>query len=81
MSRIIVSEVPSISTVADDEELNETQQCLSVTIARIGFVIHDLLHSTAWANRQRFKLNLHHWNTIYEQHYIIAVMAVLGVNA
>lgn len=54
VAAIIVGEVPGIATVADDEQLQEAQQGFGVAIARIVFIIDDLLHGAARANGQGF---------------------------
>ena len=81
VAAVVVGEVPGIAAVADDEELHEAQQCFGVAVAGIVLVIDDLLHGPAWADCQGFQLDLHHRHAIDEQDHIVAVMAVVGVDA
>ncbi|MCY1351957.1 hypothetical protein D9M68_680850 [compost metagenome] len=78
---VVVGEVPSIGAVADNEELQEAQQCLAVSVARIGLVIDDLLHSSTRADGEGLQLNLHYRDAVYEQHHVVAMVAVVGIDA
>ncbi len=81
MPCVVVGEIPSVSAVADDEELQEAQQCLAIPIAGVSLVINDLLHGPARADRQGLQLDLHHRYAVDEQHHVVAVMAVVSVHA
>jgi hypothetical protein len=78
---VVVGEVPGITPIADDEELQEAEQGFAVAIAGVVFVLDNLLHGTARADCQRFQLNLYHRHTVDEEQHIITVMAVVGVDA
>ena len=39
-----------------------------------------MLHGTAWADRQRFELNLNDWHPIDEQQHVVTVVTVVGVD-
>jgi len=78
---LLVGEVPGITPIADDEELQEAEQGFAVAIAGIIFVLDNLLHGPARTDSQRFQLDLYHWHTIDEEQHVITVMAVVGINA
>ncbi len=78
---IVVGEVPGIAAVADDKELNKAEQGFGVAVAGIVFVVNDLLHGAAWADGERFQFDLYDGHAIDEQNHVIAVVAVLGVDA
>ena len=44
MPRVVVGEVPRVRAVADDEELDEAQERLGVSVTRVVLVVDDLLH-------------------------------------
>ena len=79
--RVVIGEVPGVAAVADDEELDEAQQRLAVAVAGVVFVFDDLLHRPAWADGQRLQLDLRHRHAVDEQHHVVAVVAVVGVDA
>ncbi len=54
MSIVIVGKVPCIITITDHEQLNKTKERFSIPVAWGIFVIHNLLHSSAWANGEIF---------------------------
>ena len=78
---VVVGEVVGVGAVADDEELQKAQQRFGVAVARVVFVINDLLHGAARVNAQRFQLNLHARHTVDEDEHVIPVVAVVGVDA
>ena len=78
---VVVGKVPGIGAVADDEELHKAEQCFAVTIAGVVFVFDNLLHGPARAYSQRFQLYLYHRHAVDEEQHIVAVMAVIGVDA
>jgi len=47
MAGVVVGEVPGVGAIADDEELDEAEQRLAVTVAGVGLVVDDLLHGPA----------------------------------
>jgi len=81
MAGVVVGEVPGIRAVADDEELDEAEQRLVVPVAGVSLVIDDLLHRPARADGQGLELDLHHRHAVDEQHHVVAVVAVVGVDA
>ncbi len=81
VAAVVVGEVPGIAAVADDEELQEAQQGLAVAVAGVVLVIDDLLHGPARADGEGFQLDLHHRHAVDEQDHVIAVVAVVGVDA
>ena len=58
---VIVGEIVSAGSVADDEQLHEAQQGVGIAIAALIFIVHHLLHGLAGIDLQRFQLNLYHW--------------------
>ena len=78
---IVIGEVPGIGAVADDEELQEAEQCFCVTVAGVIFVIDNLLHGSARTDSQGFQLYLYHRNAIDQQDHVESMMAVTGVDA
>ena len=81
MSGVVVGEVVGAVAIADDEELHEAQECLRVAIARIVLVFDDLLHGAAWADAKGLQLYLHAGHAIDEDEHIVAVVAVVCVDA
>jgi len=81
MPGIVVREVPSIDVVADDEELHEAQERAGVAVAGIVLVIDDLLHRSPGADAERLELDLNDRHAIHEQDDVVAVVAVVGVDA
>ena len=81
MAAVVVGEIPGIASIADDEKLHEAQQRLGIAIAGVVLVINDLLHGPARADAEGFQLDLHHRHAVDEQDDIIAVVAVVGVDA
>lgn len=81
MACVIVCEVPRINAIADNEKLDEAKQRFAISAALIVLVLDNLLHRPARADGQSFQLDLDDWNTIDEQDYIVAVMAVVRVDA
>ena len=81
MTAVVIGEIPGITAVADDEELQEAEQRFAVAIAGVVFVLDNLLHGPARADSQRFQLNLYHRHAVDKEQHVIAVMAVAGVDA
>ena len=78
---VVVGEVPCIAAVADDEELHEAEQRFPVAVSGVVLVLDDLLHRLARTDRQRLQLDLRHRNAVDQQCHVVAVMAVIGVDA
>ena len=53
MPRVVVGEVPRVRAVADDEELDEAQERLGVSVTGVVLVVDDLLHRPPWADPER----------------------------
>src|SRR4051812_36174294 len=81
MAAVVVGEIPGIAAIADDEELQEAQQRLRVSVARIILVFDDLLHSPSRTDAKRFQLDLNDGHAIDKQKDVVAVVAVVRVNA
>ncbi len=78
---VVVGEVIGAVAVADDEELHEAEQRLGVAIAGIVLVFDNLLHRLFGIHAERLQLDLHTRHAIDEEDHIIAVMAVVRVDA
>ncbi len=53
MPRVVVCEVPRVRAIADDEELDEAEQRLGVSVAGVVLVVDDLLHRPPRADPKR----------------------------
>ena len=53
MPRVVVCEVPSVRAIADDEELDEAEQRLGVSVTGVVLVVDDLLHRPPRADPKR----------------------------
>lgn len=80
VASVVVGKIPGFTAVTDNEQLQEAQQGFAVTVAGIVLVINNLLHGAARADGQCFQLDLHYGHTINEQHHVISMMAVIGVD-
>ena len=78
---VVVGEVVGAVAVADDEQLHEAQQRLGVAVAGVVLVFDDLLHGPARVHAQGFQLDLHAGHAVDEQDDVVAVVAVVGVDA
>ena len=81
MAGVVVGEVVGVGAVADDEELQKAQQRFGVAVARVVFVINDLLHRAARVDAQCLQLDLHTRHAVDEDEHVVAVVAVVGVDA
>lgn len=81
VATVVVGEVPGVGAVADDEELQKAEQGFGVAVAGVVFVLDDLLHGAARADGESFQLDLNHRHTVDEEQDVVAVMAVVGVDA
>ena len=79
--RVVVGKVPSLSAVADDEELHETQKRPGVSVAWIVLVVYDLLHRPPGADSKRLELDLDHRDAVDQEYDVIAMMAVSRIDA
>ena len=81
VATVVVGEVPGVGAVADNEKLQKAEQGFGVAIARVVFVLDDLLHGAARADGEGFQLDLNHRHAVDEEQDVVAVMAVVGVDA
>ena len=78
---VVVGEVLGAVAVADDEELEEAEQRLGVAVAGVVLVIDDLLHGPAGADAEGLQFDLNDGHAVDEQDDVVAVVAVVGVDA
>ena len=78
---VVVGEIPGIGAVADDEELHETEERPGVAVAGVVLVVNDLLHGPAGADAEGFQLDLDAGHAVDEEDDIVALVAVVGVDA
>ena len=78
---VVVGEVIGVGAVADDEQLQKAQQRFGVAVARIVFVINDLLHGAARVDGQCLQFHLYARHPVDEDEHVVAVVAVVGVDA
>ena len=79
--RVVVGEVPRVRAVADDEELNEAQERLGVSVSRVVLVVDNLLHGPPGADPKRLELDLDNGDAVDQEHDVVAVMAVVRIDA
>ena len=78
---VVVGEVVGAVAVADDEELDEAEERARVAVAGVVLVLDDLLHRPAGVDAERLELDLHDGHAVDEQDDVVAVVAVVGVDA
>jgi len=78
---VVVREVPGIRSVADDEELDKAEERAGVAVAGVVLVVDDLLHGPARADAEGFELDLDSGDTVDQYHHVVALEAVVGVDA
>lgn len=78
---VVVGEVEGIAFITDYEQLHETEQRVGVAVAGVAFVVDDLLHGAARADMQGFQLDLHHRQAVDQEDNVVAVVAVVGIDA
>ena len=78
---VVVGEVEGLVAIADDEELEETEEGLGVAVAGIVLVFDDLLHGPAGIHAQGFQLDLGNRHAVDEDEHIEAVVAIVRVDA
>ena len=79
--RIVVGKVPRFRSVANDEELDEAQQRLGVSVSGVVLVINNLLHCPPRADPKRLQFDLHDGDAIDQEHDVVAVMAAVRIDA
>jgi len=78
---VVIGKVPRVGAVADDEELDEAEKRPGVAVAGVVLVVDDLLHGPARADAEGFELDLNGRDPVDEQHHVVAVVAIVGVDA
>lgn len=81
MAGVVVGEVVAAVAVAYDKELHEAEQCLCVAVAGVVLVFDDLLHRPARIDAEGLQLDLHNWHAVDEEDDVVAVVAVVRVDA
>ena len=79
--RVVVGKVQGFRAVADNEELHKAQQRFGIAVSGIVLVLNDLFHRPPWADPQRLEFNLDNGHAVDQQHDVVAVVAVVGVDA
>ena len=80
VATVVVGEVPGLAAVADDEQLQETEQGLGVAVAGIVLVLDDLLDGPTRADGQGLEFNLDHGHAIKQKDHVITMMTVVGID-
>lgn len=78
---VVVGEVVSAVAIAHGEQLHEAEQRACVAIAWIILVLDNLLHGPTWIDTEALELDLHHRHAIDQQDHVVAVVAVLRIDA
>ncbi len=78
---VVVREVVGAVAIADDEELDEAEERLRVAVAGVVLVVDDLLHGPAGADAEGLQLDLHGGDAVDQEKDVVAVVAVVGVDA
>jgi hypothetical protein len=81
VASVVVGEIPGVGAVADNEELQKATQGVGVAVAGVVFVFDDLLHGAARADAEGLQLDLDARDTIDEDENVVAVVAVVRVDA
>ena len=81
MPCVVVGEVPRVRAVTDDEELDEAQERLGVSVTGVVLVVDDLLHRPPRADTERLKLHLNDGDAVDQEYDVVAVMAVVCIDA
>ena len=79
--RVVVGEVPRVRAVADDEELDEAEKRLGKSVTGVVLVVDDLLHRPPRADPKRLELDLNDGDAVDQEHDVVAVMAVVRIDA
>ena len=79
--RVVVGEVPRVRAVADDEELDEAEKRLGVSVTGVVLVVDDLLHRPPGADPKRLELDLDHRDAVDQEYDVVAVIAVVRIDA
>src|SRR3546814_8591923 len=79
--RVVVGEVSSFRAVADDEELDKAEKRLGVSVTGVVLVVDDLLHRPPGIDPKRLEFDLNHGDAVDQEHDVVAVMAVVRIDA
>jgi hypothetical protein len=78
---VVVGEVVGAVAVGDDEELHEAEDRARVAVAGVVLVFDDLLDGAAGVDAEGFEFDLDGGDAVDEQDDVVAVVAVVGVDA
>ena len=78
---VVVGEIDRFGAIADDEKLDETEQRAGVAIAGVVLIFDDLLHRAPRIDGEGLEFHLGHRDTVDEKNDVVAVVAVVGVDA
>ena len=78
---VVVGEVIGGVAIADDEELDEAEERARVAVAGVVLVIDDLLDGPAGIDAEGFEFDLDDGHAVDEDEHVVAVVAVVGVDA
>jgi len=78
---VVVGEVLRIRAVANDEERDEAEQRLGVSVTGVVLVVEDLLHRPPRADSKRLHLDRNDGDAVDQEHDVVPVMAVVGIDA
>ena len=67
--------------IADDEELDEAEQRLGVSVTGVVLVLDDLFHRPPRAYHKRLQLDLNDGDAVDQKYDVITVMAVVRIDA
>ena len=81
VSYVIIGEVPSISAVADNKELDKTEKRSGVSVTGVVLVVDDLFHCSPGADSKRLQFDLNNRYAVNQEHDIVSVMAIVGIDA
>ena len=79
--RVVVGEVPRVRAVANNEELDEAQEGLGVSVTGVVLVVDNLLHRPPGADPKRLQFDLNDGDAVDQEHDVVAVMAVVRIDA
>ena len=78
---VVVGEVVGAVAVGDDEELHEAEERAGVAVAGVVLVFDDLLDGAAGVDAEGFQFDLDGGHAVDQQDDVVAVVAVVGVDA
>ncbi len=81
MTGVVVCEVVGGVTVSNDEELDEAQERARVAVTGIVLVLDNLLNRAAGIDSERLELDLQDGHAVDQQNDIVAMMAIVSIDA